>query len=308
MAGRPRATSARRLAALLAVLALVLSSVAAAAPHKILVLPVDGSADAATRSKLTARLARLARTLDGQVATADATFADTALAVGCDPQAAGCSDLVIATLGVDELVWGTARKAGGQTRLIARRATRGAPPRELTTTIAAADPPERIDLGIAPLFEPPEAGPELVVDPDPAAAEEPASAGAEVAAAPPPAAELAMRAPVDHGDRNLGIGLTAGGGITLALGLALLASYASLQRAIDQHPTEDSEDFEELVALEDRAASRAIAGDLLVVAGLAAGGLGVYFLYRSHRRSRLTVAPAPMGQGAGLVLTIVGEP
>ena len=76
-----------------------LAAPAMAARHKILVLPVEGTADAATRGKLTAGLARLARSLDGQVATGSATFADTALAVGCDPRAPGCSDEVMATLG-----------------------------------------------------------------------------------------------------------------------------------------------------------------------------------------------------------------
>ena len=95
-----------------------LAASAAAAPHKVLVLPVDGNADAATRTKLTAHIVRLAKGLDGEVGTAEATFADTALAVGCDPRAPRCSDEVIATLAVDELVWGTATRDGGQTRLV----------------------------------------------------------------------------------------------------------------------------------------------------------------------------------------------
>jgi len=109
--------------------ALGLAAPAAAASHKILVLPTDGTADAATRAKLTAQVVKLAKGLDGQVATAGATFADTALAVGCDPQAPGCSDQVLATLGVDELVWATATKDNGQTRVVVRRATKGSPPR-----------------------------------------------------------------------------------------------------------------------------------------------------------------------------------
>ncbi|HMG56230.1 MAG TPA: hypothetical protein VK601_22175, partial [Kofleriaceae bacterium] len=89
-----------------------LTAPAAAAVHKVLVLPVDGALDPATRGKLTAELARLARGLDGQVATGSATFADTALAVGCEPRAASCADEVMATLGVDELVWATATRTG----------------------------------------------------------------------------------------------------------------------------------------------------------------------------------------------------
>jgi hypothetical protein len=307
-----------RVATLIAVLStLTLAGSAAGAPNKILVLPVDGAADAATRARLTARIARLAKTLDGQVATADATFADTALAVGCDAKSAGCSDQVIATLGVDELVWGTTTKNDGQIRLAVRRATRGLAAREVLITIVPAEPIERVDTAMAPLFAPPRTAPEPPAEPPgvPAPAPEPATdgpaPGASAAlpdagptpadAAPPPAA------PRDHRDRNLGIGLTAGGGVALVLGLALLGSYASLQGAIDDHETDDREDFDDLRALEDRAASRAIAGDLLVVAGLAAGSVGVYYLYRHHKR-HVVVAPAPIGGGAGLTLTILGAP
>src|SRR5262249_58966073 len=127
----------------------------AGASHKILVLPVEGAVDAATRNRLTTDIARLARSLDGQVASGSATFADTALAVGCDPRTAGCSDEVMATLGVDELVWGAASRDRGQVRLVVRRASRGAAVREVAMTLAPGDADDRIAAGIAPLFTPP---------------------------------------------------------------------------------------------------------------------------------------------------------
>jgi hypothetical protein len=284
----------------LAVVALVaLAAPAAAARHKILVLPVEGTADAATRGRLTAGLVRLARSLDGQVATGNATFADTALAVGCDPRAPGCRDEVMATLGVDELVWATATSDRGQVRLTVRRATRRGAAREVSTVFAADEPEDRITAGIAPVFSS-DAAP-LV----PATGSEPASAPAiadPVAAPPAPPAPLR-----DRRDRTLGIALAAGGGVGVALGLSLWASYASLQDQIDHHALRTLADFREVRSLEDSASTRAIAGDLCLVAGLIAGGFGAYFLVRDHRRA-VVVAPAALPGGGALTITLIGGP
>ena len=290
------------LAALLTALLMVLStsSALAGAPHKILVLPADGNAAPAARAKLTSQLSRLARSLDGELAVAEATFPDTALAVGCDPQAPACTDEVIATLGVDELVWATATRDAGQTRVLARRATRGAPPRTLTMAITTADPDarDRLDAGLAPLFAPPVAPGQVLQPPSPTAAgHAPAPALTE-----PPARQDDAR-----GDRNVGIALATGGGVALVLGLALWVNYASLQDSINQHPTRTASDFSDLHALEDRAATYAITGDLAVALGLAVGGLGAYYLYRSHRGTGVALTPAPIAHGAGLTLTFVGD-
>ncbi len=205
-----------------AIVAVVVALTApAAASHKILVLPVEGAIDAATRNRLTADIVRQARSLDGQVASGSATFADTALAVGCDPRAAGCSDEVMATLGVDELVWGAASRDRGQIRLVVRRAARGAAVREVSMTFASGDAGDRIAAGIAPLFAPPAAAPE------PAPAPRPAGPPAAPPSAPPPAVAAAQAWPGpaaepgpplaaapgpgdDHRDRKLGIALAAG--------------------------------------------------------------------------------------------------
>lgn len=298
-----------RMLAVFTLLTLGLAGSAAAAPHKILVLPVDGTADAATRAKLTTQLVKLAKGLDGQVATAEATYADTALAVGCDPRVPSCSDQVLATLAVDELVWATATKDGGQIKVVVRRATKGAAPHEASTTIAASDAPDRIDAGMSSLFPPrtapgatPEpAGSRSTAHPSGAAATSP-TATQEVAAQPVPPPE-----PRDDGhDRTMGIAFATGGGAALVLGIALWASYSSLQDSIDRHPTATRSDFDDLISLEDRASTRAIAGDCLVIAGLAAGGIGAYYLYRIHARHQIAVTPAPIPNGAGLTLTILG--
>jgi hypothetical protein len=309
IAGPERRRGRRLPAAGLAVIVLALLGLtrpAAAAPHKILVLPADGNADAATRAKLTAQVVKLAKGLDGQVATAEATFADTALAVGCAPEAAGCSDQVLATLGVDELIWATATKdgrgGGGQARVVVRRATKGAAAREVSTTLAAGDPAERVDAGMAPLFAPTAATPDSPTKPPALPARPGTAAGTTEGVAAQP---LPPVSPEERADRNTGIAFAAGGGVAVVLGLALWASYSSLQDSIDTRTLNDRADFDELTALEDRAGTYAIAGDFLVLAGLAAGGVGAYFLYRYHQH-RITVAPVPMASGAGLTLTILG--
>ncbi len=277
-------------------LVLQLAAPAAADPRKILVLPVEGTVDAPTRAKLTAQVVRLARALDGRITTGEATFADTALAGGCEPRAASCRDEVLATLAVDELVWATATKDGPQTRLVVRRQVQGAPPRELGTTISATDPAERVDTALTPLFEPPLASPPTVIAPPHAP---------PVALAPPATAPLA--ATTTHRDRGTGLVILVSGGVALGLGLALWGSYASLQSSIDDHPTRTRDDFDDLRDLEDRASTRALAGDLLVIAGLVTAGIGAYYLVRQDRRRRgVSLAPAPIAHGAGLTLTLVG--
>jgi len=294
----------------IAVVAIVARTAPAAASPKILVLPVEGGVDAATRSRLTADIARLARSLDGQVASGSATFADTALAVGCDPRAAGCSDDVMATLGVDELVWGVARADRGQIRLTVRRAARGAAVRDLSTTFASGDAGDRVTTGIAPLFAPPGAEPA-----PPARPPAPPAPAAAAAAAPQPAdatgAPLATEPPApaaadpERSNRTLGIALAAAGGGSIALGVVLWVSYASAQDSIDHHAIGSLSDFQDLRALEDRAGTYAIAGDLLVIAGLVAGGIGGYLLYRDHKQHAVAIAPAPVA-GGGLMLSVTG--
>ena len=314
----------RWLAVVIAVVTIVaLAASAAAARHRILVLPVEGTADAATRGKLTGQLARLARALDGQVTTGSATFADTALAVGCDPRTPGCSDEVMATLGVDELVWGSAMRDGGRIRLVVRRATKGGAPREIATVFATGEADERITAGIAPVFgaatgvdrrPPAEPGPTPVspspTAPSPAAAAEasPTAASAAAATAGPGPGDVPA-SPDEPGharDRTLGFALAGGGALSLALGLALWASYSSLQQQIDNHAVRTPADFQDLHALEDSASNRAIGGDIFVVAGLVAGGIGAYYLVRDHRRHGVIVAPAAVPGGAAMTITWTG--
>ena len=80
-----------------------------------------------------------------------------------------------------------------------------------------------------------------------------------------------------------------------------------MQTRIDTSPVSTPADFAALVELEDRARSRAWAGNVMVLGGAALAGYGIHLLRRDHRARRVVVAPAPMGDaGGGVTLTLLG--
>ena len=287
----------KRAIALLCLLALELS--AFGAPRRVLVLPLDGNADAATRAKLTTSVQRLARVIDGTVQPGDTTFAETAAAVGCDPAVPACADDVRTTLGVDELVYGTASVEAGKITLVVRRKAKGAAPREVTTSIATTDPAGKVEPALLPLFS---ASSTTTTDPpvtDPPVTKPPVTDPP----VKPPVTEPPKRArPPASSSKKYGIAAAAGGGVLFLFGLASWASAGSVNDAIKSHETEDRQDFDELEELESTARTRAWAGNLLVLGGLALGGYGGWLLWRD-RKAQLTVTPAPVeGGGAAVML------
>jgi hypothetical protein len=270
-----------------------------AGPRRVLVLPLDGNADAATRQKLTASVQRLARVIDGTVQPGDTTFAETAAAVGCDPAVPSCADDVRTTLNVDELVYGTATVESGKITIVVRRKAKGAEPREVRTTIATSDSPDRVEPALLPLFT--ASGTTTTVT-EPVEPPPPVTDPAQPPTDPVPPPQDKPRTPMSN-DKKFGIAAVAGGGLLFVFGLASWGSASSVNDQIDNHETEDFEDFQELQELESRAKTRAWAGNILVVAGLALGGYGGYLLWRDHK-AKLTVAPAPVeGGGAALMFT-----
>jgi hypothetical protein len=249
--------------------------------HRVIVLPVDGTADPALRAKLTQEMQKLARRIAATVNDGDTTFAETATAIGCDPQTPACADSVLQTLAVDEIVYGTASATDAGTKLVVRRVTKDAPAREASTTIAPADSPDRVEPRIAPLFP---GGPK----------EEPVP----IAGHPPP--------PIDEtegviNDRNIGIAAIAGGGAAFVIGLALWANESGVQSDIDKHPANTPSDFRDLKSLEDKADTYATWGNLMVITGLALGGVGAYFLWRDHH-GHVVITPTATDHGAALVI------
>jgi hypothetical protein len=297
------------------------SATAIAGPHKVLVLPLDGTADPAMKAKLSASVQRLARVVDGQVTPGDTTFAETAAAVGCDPGVPSCIDSVCSTLGVDEIVYGTVVVQGQQGKLVVRRAERGKPPREVTASFPTKQP-EKAEQQVLPLFsgtapvgednplelkDKPPTDPKLRTDPkehpgDP----DHATNGANTMQTPPTSGTPLVDTPTSD-DRRYGIAAAAGGGVMLLIGIALWSTASSLQQDIDNHPTQTFDQLSDLRALEDKTRNRALFGDIMVIGGLALGGYGGYLLWRDHN-ARATVAPAPADHGAAVTITLRGWP
>lgn len=280
-----------KLVALWLVLALV--TPVAAAPRKVLVLPLDGDAPADLRKKLSASFARVARVLDGDVEAGNTSLVDTAMAIGCAPEQPACVESVRATLGVDELIYGVADETAGTVTVIARRYRKGKPLRELTVRHPASEPPNKIEPQLLPVFgnEPLTVAP-VAPAPAPVIADAPPSHAAEP---PPPAA------PEAHG-RNRWIAVTAGGGLITVIGLALWAQASDLQGDIDDAQPNTNGDLDALRALEDKASSRAWAGNFFVLAGLALGGYGVYRLITLP--ANVAIEPAPTSGGGSVSVRV----
>ena len=284
----------------LIVLAVAIATTVAAAPRKVLVMPIDGDADPGTRTQVNATIQKLARGIDGTVTVTETSFADTAAAVGCDPQAASCADTVITALAVDELVWGTAKTTSrGQVTVVVKRASKGNI-REQSVTV---DPrsPEAAGGTLAPLFggsesQPPEGS-------GSGSAEQTGSGSGSGSGSNEKPTEPAV--PWSH-DKKLGIGLAAGGGVALVIGFALWANESSIQDQINTTPTPTTlNDVQSLKSLEDKASSYALWGNVLVIAGLAVGGTGAYYLWKDHKNA--TIAPVPVDHGTGAALVVGGS-
>ncbi len=275
--------------------AIALSSApAAAAGRKVLVLAIDGDAEPALRERLATIAVELSREDGAEVTTGDTTLAESAAAIGCDPVETTCAEAVRATLGVDELVFGSARTAGGETTIVISRISQDQPRRDETITIKADAKPEAAEPALRTLFvrhagsgaAAPSIGPG-------------SDAGTGAGSGTPGAAED----PATHDtlfatrERKLGYGFAAGGTLVTLIGLALWSSESSLQSQIDSAPTRSLADIQALRSLEDRANAHAWEGNVAVVLGLAAIGVGTYYLVEDHRL-RATATPAANGVGA----------
>jgi threonine dehydrogenase-like Zn-dependent dehydrogenase len=235
---------------------------ASAAPKKVLVLKLDGTADPAERERLQNEVARLAREGDVVVTLGNTTLAETASAVGCDPAAPACIETVRQTLGVDELVYGTATENADH----------------------------KVELEV---HHPPQKDERATVAPG-----EPVSFGGPVV--PDKLAPVSFDAPaVDHRQRNYAIAAIAGGGVAVLIGLTLWSQESSTQDAIDKHATMTTAQLLDLKQLEDQASSYGWYGNAMMVIGLGLGGVGAYLLYRDHGAHQVVVAPAPGGVAIG---------
>lgn len=268
---------------------LVLVSAASAAPKRVLVLPLDGSADPSARGKLNLSVQKLAKegAGDALVTIGDATFEEAAAAVGCDPATPKCAVSVRQTLGVDELVYGTvtADPTGQTIVLIHRSSVTDNPPKDTTVILAPGDPPEKAERELAPIFGvTPSATPMTPPEPLPL----------------PPGPPEPKR---DNSKRNIGIACASGGGVMLLIGLVLWNSASGKQDEVDAAPTRTVDDLRRLQDLEDRTQTLAITGDVMVLVGLGLGGYGAWVLYKDSKEQRtVVVAPTATPTGAGVTI------
>jgi hypothetical protein len=305
------------------------SAIATAGGHKTLVLPIDGDADPALRKQLTSLVVSLARSEGGDVAIGDTTFAETAAAIGCDPHTPACSEQVRAGLNVDEIVFGSAFSGGGQTTAVISKAEKGQARKDQTVSIAAHQKADAAEATLRPMFG--VAGPEVKPgvgsgSPTGAGSASASASGSESASgsASESASASASGSTSESGsgsgsgsgsasavaaqgtflatrESQLGFGLVAGGGLAFLLGLALWSSESGLQDQINSSPDNTSTQIAALRDLEDRASTKAWEGNILVFAGLAAVGVGTYYLIKDHQM-HATVAPVEHAAGAAVVL------
>lgn len=324
---------------LAALLALAVSRPAAADPHKLLVLQSEGRADAATRAKIDAAILKLASAAEPQAVAGELNFSDAATAVGCKPDTPLCKDEVLGMLSVDEIVITTIAPKPGGLEVTVRRFAKGGASRDATMLLATGAAPDKLD-GIAPLFggnppapfgPPGPPGPPGPTGPAVATTERPstehpsgeppvipAPTAVTHEPAPPPVATTpdehtsgAIDQPSTRRHRLELAGMYGGAGM-VTLGLLFWAGASSVQNDINNARTNTKQDLMHLKDLESKGDGYAGLGNLLVITGLAAGGLGaVFYIKDRHTASSMSVArltPAVFDHGAGLVFTMGGTP
>jgi len=278
--------------ALVTIIALM-TSVLAQSSRKILVLPLDGNASAAQKDGLNSAVQKMAKDkMGGEVTVGETTFSETAAAVGCDPNLASCADQVRSTLAVDELVYGSATTADGNTTVTINRVSAGNPaPKTQLTVIKDSDSADQASSGLEPLFT--------------ASEGDGSGSGSGSGSAARPRVGSSF---FSTKERKLGVAFLAGGVISLVIGFSLWSGASSLQDDIDDHPKSTIAEIEDLKELEDRAGSKALWGNVFVVIGLAASGVGGYFLWkdRKNRQAAATVAPVAPDGNAGMTFVLRG--
>jgi len=283
---RPRVT----IVVLVTIIALLTSVMAGS--RKVLVLPLDGNAPAAQKAKINDSVAKLSKDkIAGDVTIGDATFNETAAAVGCDPAQPSCAKTVRSTPEVHELVYGTANYADGSTKVTVSRASAGSEPSSQSTLLGANDSGEKAADGLGPLFG------------STSSSQEGSGSGSGSATGP----AQPRRSFFDTKERKLGVAFAAGGVVAIALGLSFWSRASHLQDEINAAPDATLSEIQALRDLEDRAGSKALWGNVFFVVGVAAVGVGGYFLWKDHKDRNATVAPVPTEDGSGMSLVFGGR-
>ncbi len=259
---------------------------------RILVLPAEGAGPRAMATLATdvgEALARGAARTTPNVARADATLADTAVVVGCDPALPACLDAVAAALNVDQVLFSRLRTAGDDAEVAITAVTREAEPQTRTFTVHAASRAAdlaAIEPAVVEMLESGEARRAALVS------------NAAVAIPPPPAAVAA--APVAR--PRWPIAIAIGGAALVAGGLTSWALAADTQGDIDTAAVDTTAQLAHLASLEASARRYAMAGNALVIGGALVTTVGGILWWRARRAPGVTIAPALGADHASVVI------
>lgn len=199
---------------------------------------------------------------------ADASLADSAFIVGCDPAADACRDDVAAQLGYQRLVI-VSRRGADVTVVV--RAPQGRDQRRFSVAQTDAPSLSILEGDVATMLGPKAAG--------------------------------ASSSPPGHMPRGA-MYLGAGGLVAIAVGATMWGLASSTQGDIDDAPTGTLDELRHLRDLEDRGQAYATAGNVLVGVGAAVVVVAGAWIWRrrSERSPAVQVAPAVTPGGAALVL------
>lgn len=289
---------------------------ASSAEAKVMVLSFQGHDAAKVQSAVSQALSSAGH----DVTAGDTSFDDAAAIIGCDPKSDACADEVLATLSVDEAVFGSSSKNG---EIVISRVERGKPRRQARVRLEQG---QSLSAAVSPAVR------QLYDEPKPATA-----ADEDPAPAPPisePTVERAARRPSPRGAdasvssesasgsrpyRTWAIVSWSGAGVAAVAGLLLWVNAGDLQDDIDRAPTNTGDDLNALRDLEDRAETSSDWGNAMMVVGAGLAGAGTYLWIKDRRQrgagrtdrgdrsASASLRPTFFrGGGAGLVLTFGG--
>ncbi|HEY8145508.1 MAG TPA: hypothetical protein VIG06_22665 [Kofleriaceae bacterium] len=276
---------------------------------RVLVLPFSGSVPDAPdgTARLTQVVARAAGLTGATVVIGQATFSDAAALAGCSDETPQCFEQLAESLRVDEVVIGEVTPAHDRRSVtITLKHFQGGRIDEKSLTVPAGSMDELVKRVAREV-------PRLLVSggepSEPAADPVPNIAPAQQADRP-----LPEPAQADRGRRGrIGVlpWVVMGTGVALAgAGGAFLYMAKKKQDAVDAAPIQDADDFDRLVALEDKGDRYTNVGRGLMIGGgvILAGGVAWALVKRatgSERGSEPTMAleAAPLDGGVGFAIS-----
>lgn len=269
-----------------------------AAPVRLIVFSIAGNLQGEQKSlprDLTRALSEEGKRRGMKTSIAEASYADTALLIGCEPSQASCSHAVLDQLGADQAIYGTMApgQAPGQVTVSFTMIRRQREP-ESADVVMQAGEKDKIAGEI-----------QRVV---------PAAFGSPVV---PPLGESTGDSPGGQdlaSQRATVWALYGTGGVLAGTGMMFWLLAQQRKGDIDDARVQSADDFERLVDFERSAERNAMIGNILVGSGLVAAGVATFLLVRQERAGRMesqnpvTVVPIAESSALGIGLRIQWTP